>query len=67
MFQSLLVAAPDVLKGGYSDPSGPVAKLLDSVNMIIGGYACPQIDTLNESPFAQYPGAQTSTSGGGIL
>jgi hypothetical protein len=67
VFQSLLAAAPDVLKGGYSDPSGPMATLLDSVNTIIGNDACPQIETLNEGQFARYPGAQTSSSGGGIL
>lgn len=67
VFQSLLAAAPDVLEGGYSNPSGPMATLLDSVNTIIGDYACPAIETLNEGQFAQYPGAQTSSSGGGIL
>jgi len=67
VFQGLLAAAPDVLKGGYSDLSGQIATLLDSVNTVICGYACPQIEAFNESQFAQYPGAQTSTSGGGIL
>jgi hypothetical protein len=64
LFESLLAAAPDVLKGGYSDPSGPMSTLLDNVNSLIGSYACPAIESLNEGQFAQYPGAQTSSSGG---
>jgi hypothetical protein len=34
VFQSLLAAAPDALKGGYSDPTGPMASLLYAVNTI---------------------------------
>ncbi|KAF2086924.1 Cloroperoxidase [Saccharata proteae CBS 121410] len=67
VFESMLAAAPDVLKGGYADPSGPMSTLLDHVNTIIGDYECPQIESLNEDQFAMYPGAQTSSSDGGIL
>ncbi|KUJ21101.1 putative aromatic peroxygenase [Mollisia scopiformis] len=67
VFESLLAAAPDVLKGGYSDPSGPMSTLLDNVNTLIGNYACPTIESLNEGQFADYPGAQTTSTGGGIL
>jgi len=67
VFQSLLAAAPDVLKGGYSDSSGPMSTLLDKVNTLIGDYACPEIESVNEGQFAQYPGAKTASNGGGIL
>lgn len=66
VFESLLAAAPDVLKGGYADPSGPMKTLADKVGGLIGGFACPAIESLNEGQFAMYPGAKTA-SGGGIL
>jgi hypothetical protein len=68
IFQALISEAPDVLKGGYSDPSGPMATLLDQVNTIIGDYACPKIEKLNEEQFVQYPGAKLSSGGSiGVL
>jgi len=36
LFSSLLAAAPDVLKGGYSDISQPMGTLLGSVNTLVG-------------------------------
>jgi hypothetical protein len=63
-FQSLISEALDELKGGYSDRSGPMKTLLDSINMIVGDWACPQIEKYNEGQFAQYPGANIS---GGIF
>lgn len=67
IFESLLAAAPDVLKGGYSDPSGPMSTLLDSVGTLIGNYSCPPIESPNEGQFAKYPGAKTDSKGSGIL
>jgi hypothetical protein len=62
VFQTLISEAPDVLKDGYSDPSGPMSSLLDSVNTLIGNFACPKIEKLNEEQFAQYPGASGSSN-----
>jgi hypothetical protein len=48
VFQSLLVVAPDVLKGGYSDQTGPMKMLLDVVNTVVGDFAYPAIESLDE-------------------
>lgn len=65
VFQSLLAAAPDVLKGGYSDPSAPMKTLLDAVGGVVGAFACPAIEKYEVGQFAMYPGAKASE--GGIL
>jgi len=63
IFQALISEAPDVLKGGYSDIKAPMGTLLDSVNTLIGDWACPQIEKLNEGQFAMYPGAKAGSNG----
>lgn len=65
VFQSLLAAAPDVLKGGYTDVPGVMSTLLDKVNNFLGDKTCPQISKLNRDQFNQYPGYQKS--GGNAL
>jgi hypothetical protein len=44
-----------MLKGGSSDPSGPM-------NTLIGNFACLKIEKLNEGQFAQYPGVSGSSN-----
>lgn len=63
VFQSLLSAAPDILKGGYADVPGVMSTLTDQVNKSLGYATCPQIERLNEDQFAQYPGYQMNSGG----
>lgn len=65
VFQSLLAAAPDVLKIGYSSPAGPLAALSQAVGGLVGGFGCQQLASWDQGAFAAYPGA--SGGKGGIL
>lgn len=44
VFESLLAAAPEVLKGGYADVPGVMSTLTDRVNTFIGNTLCPERD-----------------------
>jgi hypothetical protein len=58
-FQFAQQAAPDLLKGLFSSITQPLSQLTDAVGSAIGNLttSCPQLQAIDTSQFAQYPGS----------
>lgn len=62
-YQAMQQASPDMLKGLYSDISGPLGLLTTQITDVIGGLGCPQLQSIDKSQFNQYPGYTQSYDG----
>jgi hypothetical protein len=63
-FQAAQQAAPDLLKGVLGDVTGAVAKIASALAPILSELNCPQLKSIDESQFSQFPGYTKLSSTG---
>jgi hypothetical protein len=63
-FQAAQQAAPDLLKGVLSDVAGALAQVASAIAPILSEMNCPQLETIDESQFKQFPGFSLLSSTG---
>jgi hypothetical protein len=56
-FQAAQQAAPDLLKGLFSSITKPLSQLTDALTKVFSELSCPELQAIDTSQFAQYPGA----------
>lgn len=56
VYQAAQQGAPDILKTLYSDVGEALAILDNATNNALAGLGCPQLESIDESQFAQFPG-----------
>jgi len=59
-YQAAQQAAPDLLKGLFSDITQPLSQLNDAFSSVFSELTCPQLESVDASQFSQYPGATGS-------
>jgi len=59
-FQFAQQTAPDVLKGLFSSLTAPLAQLNDAFEKVFAEISCPQLQSVDTSQFANYPGSKGS-------
>lgn len=57
-FQFAQQAAPDILKGLFSSVTKPLSQLNDALGKVFSELSCPQLQSIDTSQFANYPGAK---------
>lgn len=57
-YQFAQQAAPDILKGLFSSTTSPLAKLNSALASVFAERRCPQLESIDTSQFAQYPGSK---------
>jgi hypothetical protein len=55
-FQSAQQGAPDLLKGLFSSITGALAQLTSAITSVTTELSCPQLKSIDESQFNQFPG-----------
>jgi hypothetical protein len=56
-FQFAQQAAPDLLKGLFSIITGPLSQLNSALASVFTELSCPQLESIDTSQFANYPGS----------
>lgn len=56
VLQITQAAAPDALGSLYTDVSKALTPLADIIRQVLAGKMCPQLQSIDESLFEQYPG-----------
>jgi hypothetical protein len=56
-FQFSQQTAPDILKGLFSSITQPLSQLNDALGKVFSELSCPQLESIDTSQFANYPGA----------
>ncbi|KAM3071057.1 hypothetical protein ACMFMG_009964 [Clarireedia jacksonii] len=56
-YQFAQQAAPDLLKGLFSNITQPLAQLNDALGKVFSTLSCPQLEKIDTSQFASYPGS----------
>jgi hypothetical protein len=59
-FQFAQQAAPDLLKGLFSSITQPLSQLNAALASVFSELSCPQLQSIDNSQFAQYPGAKAA-------
>lgn len=55
-YQAAQQAAPDILKGLFSNTAAALSKLNDAISTVLSELSCPQLKSIDESQFSEYPG-----------
>jgi hypothetical protein len=64
VFQSILAAGPDTLGGTFSNVGEAFQPLSTTILSRLAGLGCPQLQTLDDDQYKQYPGY--TKSGGAV-
>jgi len=59
-YQFAQQAAPDILKGLFSSITSPLSQLNSALASVFSELSCPQLESIDTSQFAQYPGSTGS-------
>jgi hypothetical protein len=55
-YQAAQQAAPDLLKGLFSSITAALSQLTSAVSSVTSELGCPQLQSIDESQFEQFPG-----------
>lgn len=60
-YQFAQQASPDLLKGAFSSLTAPLARLNSAFASVFSELSCPQLESIDTSQFANYPGSTGTT------
>jgi hypothetical protein len=60
-YQFAQQASPDLLKGAFSSLTAPLAQLNSAFASVFSELSCPQLESIDTSQFANYPGSTGTT------
>ncbi|KAG9239473.1 Chloroperoxidase [Amylocarpus encephaloides] len=58
VFQNLQNAVPDLIKGLFLNPSGPLGQLTSAISSVTAPFVCPNLAKFDRSQFDKFPGSK---------